>query len=236
MVKLSTRQIAVVGMLGAITVALGLAPVGGFIPVPTPAGSATTMHLPTILAGIVEGPFSGGAVGAIFGAFSLWHAQTNPNPVAKLMFTNPLIAFGPRILIGVVSAYVFKAIKGKHGQIALVALMGLLAGYTGYLGLARFSPGVRWVGTLVLGSVSAALLFWVQQRYGHGPALAAICGSLTNTVGVMGLATLFGYLPSEAALAVGVLHGVPEAIVAMLLSGLVYRSVGRFVKSGFSGI
>ena len=36
-VKMSTRQITLVGILGAITIALGFMPVGGFIPVPTPA-------------------------------------------------------------------------------------------------------------------------------------------------------------------------------------------------------
>ena len=38
---------------------VGPLPVGGFIPVPTPAGSATTMHIPTILAGVFEGPAAG---------------------------------------------------------------------------------------------------------------------------------------------------------------------------------
>ena len=74
--KLSVRQITLVGILGAMTVALGFMPVGGFIPVPTPAGSATTMHIPTILAGVFEGPVAGGIVGAIFGGFSFWRAQT----------------------------------------------------------------------------------------------------------------------------------------------------------------
>ncbi len=233
--KLSTRQIALVGMLGAITVALGLMPVGGFIPVPTPAGSATTMHLPTILAGIVEGPVSGGMVGAIFGAFSFWRAQTNPNPVAKLMFTNPLIAFGPRILIGVVSAYVFRLVKGKRGQTILAFAAGIMVGHTAYLALVRFSMAVRWAGALLLGGCSAGLLFLVQARYGHGPALAAICGSFTNTMGVLGLAVAFGYVPAEAALAVGVLQGVPEGIVAMVLASLVYRSIKRFIRSGADG-
>ena len=55
-------------------------------------------------------------------------------------------------------------------------------------------------------------------------------GSITNTVGVMGLSAAFGYMPVQAAVAVGVTHGVPEAIVAMVLTDLIdkgTRSIRR---------
>ncbi|MCK5768367.1 MAG: ECF transporter S component, partial [Candidatus Atribacteria bacterium] len=53
--KLTTRQMAISGMLGAIAILLGITRLG-FIPVPTPAGNATIMHIPAILGGIIEGP------------------------------------------------------------------------------------------------------------------------------------------------------------------------------------
>ena len=104
---------------------------------PTPAGSATTMHIPTILAGVLEGPVAGAIVGAIFGGFSFWRAQTNPNPVAKLMFSNPLIAFLPRVLIGVVSHYVYKLARGTSGRALLMFVTAAALGHTGYWSFCR---------------------------------------------------------------------------------------------------
>ncbi|HEX7586927.1 MAG TPA: ECF transporter S component, partial [Anaerolineae bacterium] len=51
---LSVRSIVVAGVLGAIAILLGYTRLG-FIPVPTPAGNATIMHIPAIIGGILEG-------------------------------------------------------------------------------------------------------------------------------------------------------------------------------------
>jgi uncharacterized membrane protein len=226
--KLSTRKITVVGLLGALTVALGFMPVGGFIPVPTPAGSATTMHIPTILAGILEGPGAGALVGGIFGAFSFWRAQTNPNPVAKLMFSNPLIAFLPRILIGVASHYVFCLGKGTFGRAVLMCATVAALGHTGYWSFSNQPLAWRWAAAILLGAVGVLAIVLINRKSGsQGPALAAISGSAINTIGVMGLSVLFGYVPVQAAVAVGVTHGIPEALVAMILTDLIYRGTRR---------
>ncbi|HHT84641.1 MAG: ECF transporter S component [Bacillota bacterium] len=222
--KLSTRKITLVGLLGAMTVALGFMPVGGFIPVPTPAGSATTMHIPTILAGVLEGPVAGALVGAIFGGFSLWRAQTNPNPIAKLMFSNPLVAFLPRILIGVVSHYVFRLGRGTLGRVLLMCVTVAALGHTGYWSFAGQPVAWRWAAAVVLGAAGAAAIILINRKSGNqGPALAAVSGSITNTIGVMGLSVLFKYVPVQAAVAVGITHGIPEALVAMILTDLIYR-------------
>lgn len=222
--KLSTRQITLVGILGALTVALGFLPIGGFIPVPTPAGSATTMHIPTILAGIFEGPVAGAIVGAIFGGFSFWRAQTNPNPVAKLMFTNPVIAFLPRILIGVVSHYIYSTSQGTIGQVVLMLMLMFTLGHTGYWSFAEQPQAFRWVIAILFAVAGLVAVILINRKSSkQGAALAAISGSLTNTIGVMGLSTVFGYLPVQAAVTVGIMHGVPEAIVAMVLTDLIYR-------------
>jgi len=228
--KMSTRQITLVGILGAITIALGFMPVGGFIPVPTPAGSATTMHIPAILAGIFEGPVAGGIVGGIFGGFSFWRAQTEANPVAKLMFTNPVVAFVPRILIGVSSHYVYSMAKGKKGQIALMSLTGIALAHTGYWAFEEKSQVCRWSAAVLFGAASCGLIYFINKRSSvPGPALAAVAGSLTNTIGVMGLCVAFKYIPIEAAAAIGVMHGIPEALVAMILTDLIYRST-KFMR------
>ncbi len=227
--KLSVRQITLVGILGAMTVALGFMPVGGFIPVPTPAGSATTMHIPTILAGVFEGPVAGGIVGAIFGGFSFWRAQTQVNPVAKLMFTNPVIAFLPRILIGVASHYVYSLAKGKRGQVVLMAVTCAALGHTGYWAAGDRAQALRWLAAVLFGLAGPGLILLVnRKRNTPGPALAAVSGSIMNTAGVMGLSVAFRYLPVQAAAAVGFMHGIPEALVAMVLTDLIYRGTRHF--------
>ncbi|MBE3598430.1 MAG: ECF transporter S component [Limnochordaceae bacterium] len=85
----------VTALMSALVVALGLTP-AGFVPVPTPAGAATTIHIPVILAALAEGPAAGAVTGLLFGAFSFWRAITAaPNPIARMMFSDPLVAFGP---------------------------------------------------------------------------------------------------------------------------------------------
>lgn len=54
---LNVRRMVIIAIFGAITIVLGMTPLG-FIPVgPT---RATIMHIPVIIAAIVEGPLVGG--------------------------------------------------------------------------------------------------------------------------------------------------------------------------------
>ena len=68
------------------------------------------MHIPVIIGAIMEGPVVGGFIGLIFGLFSIYQALTNPTPVS-FVFLNPLVSVIPRILIGIVSYYVYNALK-----------------------------------------------------------------------------------------------------------------------------
>ncbi|MGI6633153.1 MAG: ECF transporter S component [Bacillota bacterium] len=224
--RFSARQIAFAGVLGAITIVLGSTPIG-FIQIPPV--SITIMHIPTIIAGVLQGPVIGGAVGAMFGAFSMWQAQTSVNPMDKLIFSNPLIAVVPRILVGVVAYYVFRLVRGRSGQVALVAASGLLLGVTGFTFLESLAPLLRYALAIAAGGLAAALIYVIQKRSGHGPALAAAAGSLTNTVLVLGLIAAFGFLPAEVAWGIAVVNGIPEAVMAMILTGLVYRAVSRHI-------
>ena len=162
--KFTTRQLAISGMLGAIAMILGATRLG-FIPVPTPAGSATIMHIPAILGGILEGPIVGGLVGLIFGIYSFVNA-TNP------IFADPLVAIFPRIFIGVVAYYSYKHL-------------------------------------------------WKNS------ALAAALGTITNTIGVLGLATLRGYLPVKVSAGIAVVQGTPEVVVAMLLVTILVKALKK---------
>ena len=224
--KFSPRQIAFAGLLGAITVVLGATPLG-FIQIPPI--SITIMHVPTILAGIIHGPIVGGVVGAMFGFFSMWQAQASINPMDKIIFSNPLIAVLPRVLIGIVAHYVFKLSKGRTGETAVVVVSASMLGYTGYSFLDALAPEARIGVALAVAVLVGLTVMAFQRKSGHSPALAAAAGSLTNTVLVLGSIVAFGYLPSSVALTVGVVNGIPEAAVAMILTGLVYRATSKFV-------
>lgn len=169
--KLSTRSIVITGMLGAIAIALGSSGLG-FIPVPTPVGKATILHIPAILAGIIEGPVVGGLVGLIFGLYSFLQA-TSP------MASDPLVAIPARILIGVISYYVYYIFKKN----------------------------------IVLAS-----------------ALAAIAGTLTNTIGFLGMSVVRGYLKWPAVWAIVISHSIFEMVIAVVIIAAVVRALHRYLQ------
>lgn len=172
----NTRKIVMSGILGAISILLGSTGLG-FIPVPTPAGHATIMHVPTIVGGVLEGPVVGLLTGFIFGIFSFLRA-TSP------IFADPLVAILPRLFIGVVAFFSYRFLRTFREDLGIIG--------------------------------------------------AGVFGTATNTVLVLGMATLRGYLPLEISLSLALLHGLPEAVVATLLLLLLVKGIKR-VRQGSSG-
>ncbi|MBC8447847.1 MAG: ECF transporter S component [Chloroflexi bacterium] len=111
--RLSTRKIAVAGVLAAITIVLGWTRIG-FIPIPLPFGDATIMHVPVILGAILEGPVVGIILGAIFGIFSLIQVSVVD------WFKDPLISILPRLFIGVLAWLGYRAFKRWNEWLALI--------------------------------------------------------------------------------------------------------------------
>ena len=169
---LSTRGIVISGVLGAVSIVLGVTRIG-FIPMPTGV-TATIMHVPAIIGGILEGPLVGALVGTIFGIFSFVIA-TIP------MFKDPIVAIVPRIFIGIFAAWAYMAARPL---------------------------GEWWAITL-----------------------AAVVGTATNTILVLGLGVARHYLPAKVAWTVGVTHGIPEIIVAVIVALAVLLSWKR-VQTG----
>lgn len=132
-----TRKIAVAGIMGAITVFLGLTH-WGFIPWFT--GTALTiMQVPVVIGTVLEGPVVGVIIGLIFGLFSLLQAAIAPTGPGDVIFTNPLIAILPRLFIGPVAWLVWTALKRW-------TVPGLLAaGLAGALTNTFLVLGVIWV-------------------------------------------------------------------------------------------
>src|SRR5690554_1375082 len=106
--ELTTRKLSVVGMLGAISIVLGLTPLG-FIPL-GPA-KATIMHIPVIIGSILEGPIVGLLIGLIFGGFSMFQAYVMPTNPTQVVFLDPMVAIVPRLFIALTSYYVYWVFK-----------------------------------------------------------------------------------------------------------------------------
>ncbi|WMJ79360.1 ECF transporter S component [Clostridium sp. MB40-C1] len=131
--KISTKQITTIGMLFAVTIVLG-ATGWGFIPIPPL--KLTIMHIPVIIASILEGPIVGALTGLLFGIFSMIQAINTPTPVS-FIFLNPIVAVIPRILIGVTPYYAYKLIKTKWKKVnlGLSVLIGSFTNTIGVMGL-----------------------------------------------------------------------------------------------------
>ena len=108
----TVRRIVITGVLAAIAILLGVTQLG-FIPVPNLSGSATIMHVPAIIGGVMEGPIVGMLIGGIFGIYS-WLQDTTG------LFKNPIVSVIPRLLIGVVAYYAYAALKKNNEYLALV--------------------------------------------------------------------------------------------------------------------
>ena len=94
----SVRRIVVTSMLAAITVLLAFTPVG-MIPMPPPLPAVTLVHLPVIIAALLEGPVVGVSIGFVFGISSLIRAWSSAAVGLTLFFRNPLVSVVPRMLI-----------------------------------------------------------------------------------------------------------------------------------------
>lgn len=185
--KLSVRQIVVAGLMGAIAILLGATRLGFIGPFPPllPV-SATIMHVPAIIAGVLEGPVVGLIVGLIFGVFSWLQAPTEAPPV-NLWFSNPLVSILPRLFIGVFAAWAYQALRKSNEIVAL--------------------------------------------------AVAGIVGTLTNTILVVGMLIVFGYVPAAVIIPAVLPNAIAEIVVAAILvvvvvaawKGIIIRNKGSSV-------
>ncbi len=121
-------NLPIVGGLILFSVIMGTTSLG-FIPMPTAAKSATIMHLPTIVASLLEGWPIGVVVGTVFGITSMYAAQS---PMAS----DPLVAIVPRMAIGLTSYATYMALSGRGDYLRLgaSAVIGTLTNTVLFLG------------------------------------------------------------------------------------------------------
>jgi uncharacterized membrane protein len=102
------------------------------------------------------------------------------------------------------------------------AIVGLIFGIFSFIQgtIPAFKdPLVAILPRLFIG-ITAWLAYIALKRLNQYVAVvvAAVVGSLTNTVGVLGMGVVRGYWPAGPAVAVGVAQGIPEAILAAIIT------------------
>lgn len=239
--KLTSKKLVTAAILGAITVVLSITPLGL---IPLGLINATTMHIPVIIAAIVEGPLVGALVGLIFGISSLANAIIRPNPVS-FVFYNPLISIVPRILIGLTSYYAYNALKGKDEKTLKVLtkvlwtliLLGLV--FLLYKNIKTGASTLNIVLVVILLIITIGLLIYSRKTptLDFPVAIGAFVGSMTNTILVLGgIYVIYAEkyvkavnIPLESAksaiLGVSITSGIPEAILSVILATSVVKAL-----------
>mgnify|MGYP002682317377 FL=1 len=172
------------------------------------------MHVPAIVGGVLEGWVVGGIVGTIFGLFSFIQAEVP-------MFKDPLVAILPRIFIGIAAYLGYRGLRRLTGPWMLIfaAMLLGLAGYFAY----EVSQTSLWIAILVavlsLAAVGVLVYLIIKGETDVAAlAVAAALGTLTNTGLVLSMGVLRGYMAPNVAWVVAVTHGIPEIIVAAIIT------------------
>ena len=197
--KTNVRLLTQMALLTALMLVMAFTPLGY---IPLPFMNATTMPIPVIIGACLLGPKMGGVLGGLFGITSVVRATISPN-LTSFVFT-PFYSFSPEF----------------HGS------------WTSLI--------VAIVPRILIG-VCAGLVFMALKKLIHNEtislAVSGFVGSMVNTIGVMGLIyLLFGEQYAAAggtdpSLLLGVimgvvgLNGVPEAIIAAVLTAAVSKAV-----------
>ncbi|MDR2793660.1 MAG: ECF transporter S component [Treponema sp.] len=179
---ITVKKIAVIGVLSAVVIVLGMTGLGFII---FPSGAAITiLQTPVIMGAILEGPFAGFFIGLLFGIFSIVQsALMAATPIDMAFVTYPFIAIIPRILIGPAAWLFYALITGQLLKKKATALNPVLE--------------------------STAIV------------IAAIIGSLVNTVLVLsgfGILQLFSW---KVIIPVAITNGSLEAACSAVLTFLV---------------
>ena len=179
--KRDTRWMVCVALMAAIVIVLANTPLGM---IQLPVIKATTVHIPVILGAVLLGPLAGGILGGVFGicslisntmaptllsfAFSPFMSTTGLPGVLKALW----ISVGCRILIGVVSGWLWKLFEKVHLNQTIALPI------TGFVG--------AMVNTVtVMGSIY--LLFAQQYAQAQNVGVTAAWGLIMGTITASGI-------------------------------------------------
>ncbi len=218
--KLSTRDIAIAGVLGAVSILLAVTRLG-FIPFV--AGiSITVMHVPVVIGAVVSGPVVGTLIGLIFGLSSMILASVAPSGPGDAFFTDPWVSVVPRLFIGVAAWAAYRLTQRAGQRWTLLLSGGVLTAVV--LTVAYKVGTVLIVAGVALALAGVGLMGWLlyRARRAHPEEMAlglsAVVGTLTNTVLVLSALVVRGYITGDVALTVGVSNSPPEMLAAAVIT------------------
>lgn len=188
--RVSVRRIAVAGVFSALTIVLTLTPSLGYIPIQP--FTITTMHIPVIIAAVLEGPLMGAFVGLMFGLSSMYTAATIfAGMPAAPFFLNPLVSVLPRILIGVAAYYAYallvKLLRNKVVSIVGAALAGTLTNTVGVLGMIYLLYARQYVEAMGINPGGRSLIVIIFSGAFINAAFEIVAASLVSVPVVLAL-------------------------------------------------
>lgn len=211
--SIAVRKMVTAAMLGAVTAVLAFTPIG-MIPLPPPLLHATTVHLPVILAALVEGPLVGLFVGLVFGVCSFINAWSSGAVGLTLFFRNPLISVAPRLLVPLAALGVYVVWKKLARPGAVSDKLGAaVASAVGSL-----TNTVLCLGTLLLI---------------YGADLTAMLNEMVSAGGLE--ASYMNNAGTWLVVAVGLPNGIGEAVVAAVIVPMVKAAIEAVTRRARRG-
>ncbi len=203
MKKTNVLPMVQLALFAALIFLMAFTPFVGYIPLGFTR--ATIIHIPVIIGSIVLGPVQGGFLGFLFGLTSLINNTINPTATS--------FVFSPFISLGETSGNLFSLL-------------------------------ICFVPRILVGVVPHYIYRLTNKRLGQAPSLvlSGLFGSLTNTLLVMHMILLFFGRQYAAAnntayeaiylfiLSIIGINGVPEAIVAAILTLTICKALLAFQK------
>lgn len=183
-----TVHLTRLALFTAIMIIMATTPLGH---IQMPFVKATTMHIPVIVGAMLFGPKFGAALGCVFGCTFVITSTLAPNvtsfafspfiAIPGSQFGSPkalLIAFIPRILIGVTAGLLYRLLSGQHKPMVACPVAAFAGTMTNvvlvlggiYLLFAREYASAQGI----LPEELAAMLLGVVALNGVGETIAAI--------------------------------------------------------------
>lgn len=198
------KKMVLTALFGAIIIILNFTPLGY---IQLPLIKATIIHVPVIMCSILLGPRIGAGIGLIFGLTSLYNNTYAPTVLS--------FAFSPLIPIPGTD-------RGSLAALIVVFLPRVLVGIIPYYAYKLLNKLQKGSGKILSLSISG------------------IIGSMTNTVFVMHLiyflfrndyGQAYGLkfdIVYKAMMTIILTNGIPEAIVAAIITTTVCRALQRY--------
>ena len=202
------RQMVIAAMLSAIVAVLTFTPIG-MIPLPPPLPSATTVHIPVLVAVLVEGPMVGLIVGAVFGICSFIRAWELGMVGLTLFFRNPVISVLPRVLVPLIAFGAWMIWRKLVKQNAVTEKIGTAAAAV----IGTVANTVMCLGLIAL-IYGGDLTVMLNEMISAGNADAAYL----NHAGQWLVAV------------VGVPNGIAECIVAAIIVPMIKTAVDAVIR------